>query len=96
MYNSLRHKVLCRCGEYTLRSHVVENQTGLLYAPCIDCGYILDLKGDIGVVQSVVKISANGSKILANGIIILESKDIEAYLNGTLIFYNYGNGIVVS
>ena len=32
--------------------------------------------------------SANGSKKLSNGIILLEEEDIEAYLNGTLVFYS--------
>ena len=30
----------------------------------------------------------NGSYILKNGIVVLVDSDIEAYLNGTLVFYN--------
>ena len=30
----------------------------------------------------------NGSFILPNGVIVLEDEDLEAYLNGTLFFYD--------
>ena len=33
-------------------------------------------------------VSVNGSYILQNGIVVLVDSDIEAYLNGTLVFYN--------
>ena len=35
----------------------------------------------------------NGSFILPNGIIVLEEADMEAYLNGTLIFINPNENI---
>ena len=34
------------------------------------------------------QVTANGSYILPNGIIVLVDEDIEAYLNGTLVFYD--------
>ena len=34
----------------------------------------------------VVKVSANGSYILASGIVVLVDADVDAYLNGTLQF----------
>ena len=37
---------------------------------------------------AITKVSANGSYILPNGIVVLVDEDIEAYLNGTLIFYD--------
>ena len=32
-------------------------------------------------------LSLNGSYILPNGIVVLVDADIDAYLNGTLVFY---------
>ena len=91
--NAINHNSYCRCGEYVVKVHAVKNQTGLLKAPCVDCGYLLNLGGDIGQIQSVLKLSANGSKMLSTGILILVNEDIEAYLNGTLVFYNYGDNV---
>ena len=34
------------------------------------------------------KVSLNGSYILPNGVIVLVDEDVEAYLNGTLVFYD--------
>ena len=36
-------------------------------------------------------VTANGSYILPNGVIVLVDEDIEAYLNGTLVFYHRGD-----
>lgn len=33
-------------------------------------------------------VTRNGSYILPNGIIVLVDEDIEAFMNGTLVFYN--------
>ena len=38
--------------------------------------------------SSITKVTINGSFILPNGVIVLEDEDLEAYLNGTLIFYD--------
>lgn len=38
---------------------------------------------------NIYKISANGSVILQNGVVILNSKDINAYFNNELAFYAY-------
>ena len=38
--------------------------------------------------QSIQKVTVNGSYILPNGIIVLVDEDIEAYENGTLVFYD--------
>ena len=48
------------------------------------------LKDDIVQVgpMSITKVTINGSYILPNGIIVLVDEDIEAYENGTLIFYD--------
>ena len=91
--NSINHNSYCRCGEYIVKVHAVKNQTGLLKAQCVDCGYLLNLGGDIGQIQSILKVSANGSKMLSTGIIILVDEDVETYLNGTLAFYNFGDNV---
>ena len=39
-------------------------------------------------IMNINKYSINGSYILPNGIIVLVDADIEAYLNGTLVFYD--------
>ena len=37
---------------------------------------------------NIQKVTINGSYILPNGIIVLVDEDIEAYENGTLVFYD--------
>ena len=51
---------------------------------------MLDLRYDVAVSipDSVMKVSVNGSYILPSGIIVLVDEDVEAYLNGTLVFYD--------
>ena len=39
-------------------------------------------------INNVSQVTANGSYILPSGIIVLVDSDIEAYLNGTLVFYD--------
>ena len=58
-------------------------------AICLNCGHMINLEnGFAEVIQNISKISINGSYILSNGIIILVDEDVEAYLNGTLVFYD--------
>ena len=40
---------------------------------------------------NIAKVTINGSYILPNGIIVLVDADIEAYENGTLVFYDKDN-----
>ena len=47
------------------------------------------------VIMSTPRVSLNGSYITADGTIILVDEDIEAYLNGTLVFYDKNNLPVV-
>ena len=70
-------------------AHAVRATTAR-FAPCLLCGYIVDLDNSIGQVpiMNVDKVTINGSYILPNGIIVLVDEDIEAYLNGTLVFYD--------
>lgn len=92
-YNSTTHIESCCCGRtrtatavHSIRSSEVVNNK----ANCMGCGYMLDLRYDIAVSipDSVVKVSVNGSYILPSGIIVLVDEDVEAYLNGTLVFYD--------
>ena len=41
-----------------------------------------------GLNSSITQVTLNGSYILPNGIIVLVDEDIEAYMDGTLVFYD--------
>lgn len=49
-YNSSKHKAFCSCGEYTLKSHVINSTATGRYKPCIDCGYLTDGFKDVVIV----------------------------------------------
>ena len=96
-YNYKWHKKTCECGQTTgstqvhtiLQSEIVNGR----YAECIGCHHLLDLNSDMALVgginsASVTQVSINGSYILPSGIIVLVDEDLEAYLNGTLVFYD--------
>lgn len=87
------HSVECCCGEVTTQGHAVASgsyNTGQRFATCLLCGGLAEM----GFVQltinssAVTKVTINGSFILPNGVIVLEDEDLEAYLNGTLVFYD--------
>ena len=72
-----------------LQSEIVNGR----YAECIGCHHLLDLNSDMALVgginsASVTQVSVNGSYILPSGIIVLVDEDLDAYLNGTLVFYD--------
>ena len=84
-----------QCGETlsTLQPHAISSNsyaTGQRFAICLLCGGF----AETGFIQlninssSVNNVTLNGSFILPNGVIVLQDEDIEAYLNGTLVFYN--------
>lgn len=96
-YNYKWHKLTCECGQTTgstqvhtiLQSEIVNGR----YAECIGCHHLLDLNSDMALVgginsASVTQVSINGSYILPSGIIVLIDEDLDAYLNGTLVFYD--------
>lgn len=96
-YNYKWHKLTCECGQTTgstqvhtiLQSEIVNGR----YATCLGCDHLLDLNSDMALVgginsASVTQVSINGSYILPSGIIVLVDEDLEAYLNGTLVFYD--------
>lgn len=87
------HVECCSCGlkgtatgVHSIRSSDAVNGK----APCLVCGYVLDLRFDVAEVpfQRVAQVSVNGSYILDNGIVVLVDEDVEAYLSGNLVFYN--------
>ena len=85
-----QHQRTCNCGESSTAAHVVTQgsfSTGDGYGICLQCrGRVF-----MGVLYSFsideLHHSANGSYILPNGIVVLVEEDIEAYMNGTLVFY---------
>lgn len=88
------HTATCSCGETSTQPHAVNSsQATGRYANCIQCGHLVDLGTDIVIgVMSVEEMlhSENGSYILNDGTIVLVEEDIEAYLNGTLVFSSGG------
>ena len=92
--NYTSHTVECSCGEAErTEPHAVASgsyRPGQIYATCLLCGGLAEM----GFVQwpinssAITKVTINGSFILPNGVIVLEDEDFEAYLNGTLVFYD--------
>ena len=93
-YHSPTHHIeSCECGlKGTLTSmHVIKAGTIVnLRAPCMYCGAIILIGNDFVQVgpANLAKVTLNGSYILPNGIIVLVDEDIEAYENGTLVWYD--------
>lgn len=91
-YSPTQHIECCDCGAIgTLKgNHVVRSSDS---SKCMLCGALIDLVGGFGesFIQNVQKVTLNGSYILPNGIIVLVDEDIEAYFNGTLVFYDKNN-----
>lgn len=91
-FDNSTHVRLCDCGatetetHYVRRSDIVDDR----YAQCLGCDRLLDLNEDMARVEqlNVTQVTVNGSYILPSGIVVLEDADIEAYINGTLQFYN--------
>ncbi len=85
------HEYDCECGEHDSGSHVVREgafSNGNQYAMCLLC----KRKATFGMVEGNFSVTpfphtANGSFILPNGVIVLVDEDMEAYFNGTLVFY---------
>ena len=90
------HKSYCYCLDYDLDPHIVSPgafQGGLPTARCLLCNGFASF-GEIyheGVGR--YPYTLNGSFILPNGVIVLEEADMEAYLNGTLVFIDPNDNI---
>ena len=93
LYNSTHHRCVCGCGTLIgLSIHTVKfSEVTLGIGHCMYCGAKVILDNTIVQVPgllNVQKVTINGSYILPNGIIVLVDEDIEAYENGTLVFYD--------
>jgi len=86
------HARTCACGHIQTQAHYIDRYSIVdgRYALCLGCNVLLDLENDYAQLQSLpgVKYSVNGSYLLPSGIALLVDEDMEAYLNGTLQFYN--------
>ena len=90
--NNNSHRGTCVCGKVLLAVHYVlyeEIENGR-YVNCIGCRARLDLTQDKANISYGIATmrTANGSYILPNGIVVLMVADVEAYMDGTLQFYN--------
>ncbi len=92
-HNATHHIESCKCGQigtatslHVVRLSEVVNNIGF----CVECGARVMLGDDFVQVgpASITKVTVNGSYILPNGIIVLVDEDIEAYENGTLVWYD--------
>ena len=90
-YSKTQHIEKCACGIVgtVKRPHVLRSSDTGRYRTCIECNALIDMNTGGGLINSTkVMVSLNGSYIMPNGIIILVDEDIDAYLNGDLIFYD--------
>ena len=91
-YSPTKHIERCECGQNgtAKANHVVKSSDK---TKCMICGATIEAIGGLGesFIQNIQKVTINGSYILPNGIIVLVDEDIEAYLNGTLVFYDKDN-----
>ena len=90
------HKSYCNCGNYINDFHIVSPdayQNGNQYAICLLCNGFASVGGTWHDGIGNYPYTLNGSFILPNGVIVLEEADMEAYLNGTLVFINPNENI---
>ena len=90
-YSNTQHIEKCTCGCLgTVRaSHVVRSNSVGIFKPCVYCGALINTGSDFSQIESTkILITESGSYIMPNGIIVLVDADIEAYLNGELVFYD--------
>lgn len=93
-YSYTQHQKKCSCGTSGgYEPHAVSQgslQPGQQYATCLLCGGLASV-GFIGPFgNNEYPTTVNGSYILPNGVVVLAIDDIDAYLDGTLVF-NYPN-----
>ncbi|MBR2380945.1 MAG: S8 family serine peptidase [Clostridia bacterium] len=94
-YSPTQHIECCECGQKGTQkgSHIVQEGSVVNYKGiCMYCrATVFLLDNHFPDLMSVTRYSINGSYILPNGIIVLVDEDIEAYENGTLVFYDKDN-----
>ena len=89
--NGTFHTKSCSCGVASTEVHFIRSSDIVNgRASCLGCKRMLDLNKDTANVlpASITQVTVNGSYILSNGIVVLVDADIEAYMDGTLIFYD--------
>ena len=91
-YNASFHIEKCLCGATgTIKNpHAVRLSDPIINGcrPCMTCGYLVPSdNGPTQIIHTITKYSVNGSYILPSGVIVLVDEDVEAYFNGTLVFY---------
>lgn len=96
--NYTMHYASCSCGASTTQGHAVSSgafNSGNMYAPCLLCGGQASM-GFVGpnTLSDSQQRTTNGSFILPSGVIVLVDEDYEAYIAGTLEFYEVSNGTV--
>ena len=86
------HRSECECGARgsTTAGHVfIMPDSPSDPRICMGCGYTKFLGGNGGnIITSISKVTVNGSYQMPDGTVYLVDSDIEAYLNGTLVFYD--------
>lgn len=96
LYNDNKsHIKRCSCGAYLTEGHyirqadIVDNR----YVRCLGCRAQLDLFEDCAnsIMSTITQVSINGSYVLPSGIVVLVDEDLQAYLEGTLVFYHPDN-----
>ena len=89
------HIKYCSCGAYITEGHYIRESSIVdnRYALCLGCRAQLDLFEDFAnsIMSTNTQVSINGSYILPSGIVVLVDEDIQAYLDGTLVFYHPDN-----
>ena len=94
-YDNYSHISHCSCGAYITKGHYIRHEDIVdnRYAICLGCHAQLDLFEDYAnsIMSTITQVSINGSYILPSGIVVLSDEDIQAYLNGTLVFYHPDN-----
>ena len=94
-YSNSKHVESCGCGATgTVKTSHVTKASNIINGKsiCLECGYMVTLtSGFIPIIQNVQKVTLNGSYVLPEGVIVLVDEDLDAYYNGTLIFYDKNN-----
>ena len=92
--SSTHHIECCKycglTGTTTALHYVKQSEVSNNIGFCVACGARVMLGDDFIQVGplNISKVTINGSYILPNGIIVLVDEDIEAYENGTLVWYD--------
>ena len=94
-YNNSSHIGYCLCGAFRIEGHYIRlsDISNNRYAKCLGCRAQLDLFEDTAntIMSPITQVTINGSYVLPSGIVVLVDEDIQAYLDGTLVFYHPDN-----